>query len=238
MLPFTPLRIVKLVVRVVLVVVLVALVYWVVIFVQVWQASRDDNRRPSQAIVVLGAAQYDGTPSPVLAARLDHALELWRAHVAQVIVVTGGKQPGDRTTEAAASANYLHKRGVPQEVILREVQGRSSWESLQAAARILHAQGRRKVTLVSDPYHDARIRDIAEELDLDAVVSPTHTSPVHGWTELHYLIKESVRVAAGRIFGYARLQRHSNVGKLVPGLATLIGLPRRRRAIAGAPIRG
>ncbi len=234
--PFTPLRLLRLAVKVVLLGALVAFVYWVVIFVQVWQASRVDNRRPSEAIIVLGAAQYNGRPSPVLAARLDHAFELWRAHVAPRIVVTGGKQPGDVYTEASTGATYLHARGVPQSAILREVQGRSSWESLQAAARILHAERISKVTLVSDPYHNARIRDIAEEVDLDAVTSPTHTSPVRGWSEVRYLFRESVRVAAGRIFGYARLQRHDRIGKLVPGLAIMLGLPRRRRAVA--PIRG
>jgi uncharacterized SAM-binding protein YcdF (DUF218 family) len=234
--PLVAWRVVRLAVKLVALAVLLALVYLAVVFVEVWQASRVDDRRPSQAIVVLGAEQDDGRPSPVLAARLDHALLLWRSHVAPVIVVTGGKQPGDRFTEAAAGATYLHARGVPQAAILREVQGRSSWESLQAAARILHAEHRNKVTLVSDPYHDARIRDIAGELDLDAVTSPTRTSPVKGWTELHYLVREAVRVAAGRIFGYARLQRHGRVGKLVPGLAILFGP--RRRSRRGTPIRG
>ncbi len=233
--PLVARRVLRVTVKLVALALLLVLVYVVVVFVQVWQASHADSHRPSHAIVVLGAEQDDGRPSAVLAARLDHALALWQAHVAPIIVVTGGKQPGDRFTEASASAAYLHARGVPQTAILREVQGRSSWESLQAAARILHAEHRDKVTLVSDPYHDARIRDIANELDLDAVTSPTHTSPVKGWTEVQYLLRETVRVAAGRVFGYARLQRHDKLGRLVPRLAIMFGLPRRERR---RPIRG
>lgn len=236
--PVTPIGWLRLAIKGALVFALVALLYSVVIFVQVWRASRADSRRPGDAIVVLGAAQYDGRPSPVLAARLDHAIELWKAKIAPRIVVTGGKQPGDRFTEAAASAMYLHERGVPDTAILREVQGRSSWESLQAAARILRDRKLNRVTLVSDPYHDARIRDIAGDVGLDAVVSPTRTSPVRGWTEFHYLLKETARVGVGRLIGYSRLERRGRIGQLVPGLAIMFGLPRRSSRRIAAPIRG
>ena len=128
-------------------------------FVQVWRAARRDDARPSDAIVVLGAAQYDGTPSPVLAARLDHALDAVRRRIAPMIVVTGGRQPGDRFTEATAAATYLHEHGVPDDAILRETTGRSSWESLAAAARFLKERDMTRVVLVSDPYHAARIDD-------------------------------------------------------------------------------
>ena len=126
-------------------VVALVFVYLAVTFVQVWMASRRDGARPSQAIIVLGAAQYDGRPSPVLAARLDHAIELYRKHIAPVIVVTGGREPGDRYTEAGASADYLHRHGIADTAILRETTGRTSWESLEAAARFL-----------DEPAHDAR----------------------------------------------------------------------------------
>src|SRR5262249_30254309 len=121
--------------RVVLALVAIVVVYLAVTFVQVWMASRRDGARPSQAIIVLGAAQYNGQPSPVLAARLDHAIDLYRAHIAPVVVVTGGRQPGDQYTEAGASADYLHEHGVADRAILRETTGRTSWESLEAAAR-------------------------------------------------------------------------------------------------------
>lgn len=176
-----------------------------VTFVQVWMASRHDGATNADAIVVLGAAQYDGRPSPVLEARLDHALELWQQGLAPLIVVTGGKRQGDRFTEATASANYLLQHGVPDAQILREVQGTSSWESLAAAARILRERGLNEVILVSDPYHALRIGGIADELGLNAHVSPTHTSPISGGSELKHMVKETGAVAVGRIIGYRRL---------------------------------
>ena len=176
-------------------------------FVQVWLASRHDGAKAADAIVVLGAAQYDGRPSPVLTARLDHALDLWKQGLAPVIVVTGGKRPGDRFTEATASANYLLERGVPDDKILREVQGTNSWESLAAAARILRERGLSEVILVSDPYHALRIGGIARELGLTAHVSPTRTSGLSSGSELKHMVKETGAVALGRIIGYRRLLR-------------------------------
>lgn len=214
-------RVIRIALRVGLVTVLVVFVYLSVTFVQVWMASRRDEARPSQAIIVLGAAQYDGRPSPVLAARLDHAIDLYHRHIAPLIVVTGGKQPGDRFTEAGASAIYLHEHAVPDSAILRETTGRTSWESLEAAARFLDERHLKRVVLVSDPYHSERIEAIAHEVGLDAVTSPTRTSPIKGASAWRRMVGETFRVAAGRLFGYARLDRHRSVVKLVPGLATL-----------------
>ena len=214
-------RLIRITIRVGLVTSLVLFVYLSVTFVQVWMASRRDEARRSDAIIVLGAAEYDGRPSPVLAARLDHAIDLYERHIAPVIVVTGGKEPGDRFTEAGASADYLHKHAIPDTAILRETTGRTSWESLEAAARFLENRDMKRVVLVSDPYHSARIKAIAHEVGLDAVTSPTRTSPIKGAAAWRRMFGETLRVAAGRIFGYARLDRHRSVVKLVPGLATL-----------------
>lgn len=185
--------------------VVIALAYYAVTFAQVWWTGRQDQATPVDAIVVLGAAQYDGRPSPLLASRLDHALALYREGLAPRIVVTGGKQPADRFTEATASANYLIARGVPDEVILREVDGTNSWESLAAAARILRQRGLASVLLVSDPYHSMRIKGIAEELGLTAFVSPTRTSPITGTAELRHLSQEAAGVGLARFVGYRRL---------------------------------
>src|SRR5262249_36664346 len=114
----------------------IILVYLSVVFVQVYMAARRDDARPADAIIVLGAAQFDGRPSKILAARLDHAIDLYRRKIAPIVVVTGGKQPGDRFTEASAGAEYLHEHDVPDSAILRETTGRSSWQSLAAAARV------------------------------------------------------------------------------------------------------
>ena len=194
----------------------------VLLSVRVEEQSQRDEARPADVILVLGAAEYRGKPSPVLKARLDHALALYEQHVAPVIVVTGGRVPGDRFTEATAGATYLHDRGVPDTAILRETQGRSSWESLASAARFLKARDETNVVLVSDPYHAARIDDIAKEVGLDAVASPTRTSPITGADEWRHFGTETLRVAAGRLFGYRRLEQEREMGKVVPGLGMLI----------------
>ena len=178
--------------------------YLGVTFVQVWRAARNDQARPADAIVVFGTAQYNGVPSPVLAARLDHAIELYQKDLAPVIVVTGGNQPGDQYTEATASANYLIQRGIPDEDVLREVSGTSSWQSLAAAANFLDDRQITDVLLVSDPFHSLRIRAMASELGLEGHSSPTKTSPIRGMTEARYMARETVAVAVGRIVGFRR----------------------------------
>ena len=184
--------------------IIAAVAYLAITFAQVWVASRRDGARPSQAIVVFGAAQYDGRPSKVLAARLDHAADLYHRRLAPVIVVTGGSQPGDRFTEATVSANYLHNKRVPDRDILREVSGQSSWDSLAAAAVFLRARGIRQTVLVSDPFHSFRITAMAEELGLKAAASPTKTSTITGVSELRYMARETIAVSVGRIIGYRR----------------------------------
>ncbi len=193
--------------RVALVVAALAVLYVGVTFVQVWQASRGDEAQQADAIIVLGAAQYDGRPSPVLAARLDHAVALYEQGLAPLVVVTGGRQPGDRFTEAGASALYLQEQGVPGTAIERETTSTSSWESLAAAARFLREDGITDVVLVSDPYHAFRIDAIADELGLIAHVSPTGTSPIGGFDELRHLGRETIAVAVGRLIGYGRMVR-------------------------------
>ena len=180
-----------------------------VTFVQVYRASIRDGAQPADAIVVLGAAQYNGVPSPVLQDRLDHALELYEGSLAPRIVLTGGRQKGDRFTEATAGYNYLRAHGVPDEDLLKEVDGSSTWESLAASARFLVAQDLTTVVLVTDGYHAYRVEAIAEDLGLDASVSPSETRL--SWRgELRQLGRESVAVALGRVIGYDRLFRLDN----------------------------
>jgi uncharacterized SAM-binding protein YcdF (DUF218 family) len=213
----------KLARQVALVIGILLILFYLVTFVRVWRAADEDDRTKTEAIIVLGAAQYDGRPTDVFKARLDHAAALWRDDVAPTIVVTGGKQPGDRFTEAEAGAAYLHQLGVPDDAILRETTSQSSWESLAASARFLQQRGIAAVTLVSDPFHSLRIRLIAEELGFEAHVSPTRTSPISGGDVWLRYLTESLRVAFGEVFGFGRLARATRGQKLVPGLAILIG---------------
>jgi len=180
-------------------------VYFLVNLVQVWRVGDSDQARPVDAIVVMGAAQYDGRPSPQLQARLDHVVELWNRGLAPLVVVTGGNQPGDRFTEASASARYLRDHGVDGAAILEEDRGHSSWESLSSVAAMLHDRGLARVLLVSDPYHSLRIRLMAQDLGLTAYVSPTRTSPVTGARAFGKELKEAAGVGVGRIIGFDRL---------------------------------
>jgi len=195
------------VVRIAAVVAALLASYVLVTFVQVWHASHQDDARKAQAIIVLGAAQFDGRPSAVLSARLDHAADLFKRGLAPLIVVTGGKQAGDRFTEAEASANYLADKGIPGGAIERETTSTNSYDELAAAARFLHQRGINDVVLVSDPFHAYRINAIARDVGLNAHVSPTPTSPVHGLDNAQALLRETVAVSAGRLVGFDRLDR-------------------------------
>lgn len=142
---------------------------------QVWEQSRRDEVYFADAIVVLGAAQYNGRPSPVFEARLDQAAYLYGEGLAETIIVTGGKQPGDRFTEAEAGASYLAGEGVPEAQILAENEGLTSLESLENVWDIAQTEAIEKVLLVSDPMHSERIKRIATDLGF----AETYASPAN-----------------------------------------------------------
>jgi uncharacterized SAM-binding protein YcdF (DUF218 family) len=145
---------------------------------RIWSQGSRDEQQPVDAVVVLGAAQYDGRPSPVFAARIDHAVELWKDGVAPWLVVTGGKQDGDRATEAQTARAYAIANGVAEDAILVEDQSRSTYESLAAVAGMLRERGLDRVVVVSDPTHMLRSLRIATDQGLVAYGSPTRTSPI------------------------------------------------------------
>lgn len=188
-------------IRIALAAVGVLVVYVGVTFVQVWLASRNDDAQKAAAIVVMGAAQWNGVPSPVLKGRLDHAVELYEQGMAPLIVVTGGKQAGDATTQGMSGYQYLREQGVPEEAIKVEVAGTNSFEELSASALILEQAGvGSDVVIVTDPYHALRAAEIAEEVGMRPHVSPTDAS-----TSARQLARETVAVSLGRIIGYRRL---------------------------------
>ena len=157
-----------------------------------WEARHDDAR-PVDAILVMGAAQYNGNPSEVLEARLDHALELYRQGLAPVIIVTGGNQPGDVFTEAGTSEQYLIDRGVPPDAILMEDMGRDTWASMQNAAAVAADRDIDMVLVVSDGFHMFRSERMAEAVGFDAFSSPATESPIEPWSgiEFSYVIRET-----------------------------------------------
>lgn len=178
--------------------------YYLLTLWQVWSTGSSDEARPVDAIVVLGAAQYNGAPSPQLAARLDHVVALWDQGLAPMVVVTGGKQPADAFTEAQASAAYLIDHGIPEDVIVEENGGSSTYESLEGVREVVPASVA-SVLIVTDPYHALRTELIAEEVGFDAYVSPTDSSVVTGVTALRREVFEAAGVAVGRIIGFERL---------------------------------
>jgi uncharacterized SAM-binding protein YcdF (DUF218 family) len=143
----------------------------------VGQGDRDDAR-PADAIVVLGAAQYDGRPSPVFQARLDHAIDLYRAGIAPRLIMTGGKQLGDRTTEAATALAYATTHGVPRDAILVEDEARTTFESIRNVAGLMRAADLQSAVFVSDRQHMLRVLRMANDAGIRGWGSPTTTSPL------------------------------------------------------------
>jgi len=177
-------------------VLITVIVAWSVSAASVLLWGARDRARTSDAIVVLGAAQYVGRPSPVLRARLDHALDLWQRGLAPRLIFTGGTGLGDTTSEAAVSRIYALKHGVPDTAILMENEGRTTRESLAAVSAIMHARQMRTAILVSDPFHMLRLRILSTQYGVDAYTSPTKTSPISAnkAQALAYVISESIKV--------------------------------------------
>ncbi len=179
----------------------IVVLYVGITFAQVWMSSHRNNSSPASAIVVMGAAQWNGVPSPVLKGRLDHALQLYREGAAPIIVVTGGKKAGDAVTQGYSGFAYLRAQGVPESAIRVEVEGTNSFEEISASSAIIHAAGGSSTVLfVTDPYHALRVASIADELGLSAHVSPTDAS-----STAQELFRETIAVSIGRIVGYRRL---------------------------------
>lgn len=179
----------------------VALV-WAASIAAVLAFSEMDQARPAGSIVVLGAAQYDGKPSPVLKARLDHGIDLYKTKMAGLLVLTGGQGSGDTTSEAAVGKVYARKHGVPDAAILIENKGRTTRESMLAVADTLGKRGIKTAILVSDPFHMFRLWIMGRRFGLTAYTSPTRTSPIAPNTERRwkYVVGESWKAPLAFIF--------------------------------------
>jgi uncharacterized SAM-binding protein YcdF (DUF218 family) len=145
---------------------------------RIWDQAGRDERRAADAIVVMGAAQYDGRPSRLFAARLDHAIELFHQGVAPRLIVTGGKREGDRTTEAASAREYAVRHDVPDDAILVEDTSRTTLQSIRGVKTLMRDAGLESAVFVSDPTHMLRVLRMAADVGIDAYGSPTRTSPL------------------------------------------------------------
>ena len=189
--------------RAALVVLLAAIAYPLWLGFRVWDQSHSDEVFFSDAIVVLGAAQYNGEPSPVFKARLDHALFLYNEGVADTVIVTGGKRKGDRFTEAEAGEMYLVNEAVPSDSILSEAKGRTTYQSLKGVRVIAEEHGIEKALFVSDPLHSERIKRMATDLGFNkAYTSPASYVQLQRsrGTKLKELVHEVLSLLAYQLF--------------------------------------
>lgn len=217
-------------VKVLLLLVAGLVLYYVVTLVQVWLTSRRYEPVHAQAIVVMGAAQYNGVPSPDLAARLDQALVLFREGYAHLIVCTGYKEPGDNYTEAESERTYLIGKGVrPTDILVAG--GRDTWANLALAADELRPRGDSDVLIVTDPFHEARSMAVATDVGLTPHPTPTQVSPINGAAVIPYFLSTAAAVAAGRIVGFQRL--HTLGGMAVAAGSPYVE-PTDARAAAGS----
>jgi uncharacterized SAM-binding protein YcdF (DUF218 family) len=169
----------------------------------IWLVARQDNHPRSDAIVVLGASQYNGTPSAVFAARLAHAKVLYDDHVASRIITLGGGQPGDRTTEAQAGQDYLVAHGIPANAILPLRTGSDTLQSVEALKAAFSRHGWHSAVLVTDPWHCLRARTMARDQGIDAQTSPERDGPLFSsrGTEVRYIARETLAYVYYKIFG-------------------------------------
>lgn len=160
---------------------------------RIWWTARQDQRPHSDVLLVLGASQYNGTPSPVLQARLAHALTLYKDGVARRIVTVGGKRPGDNFTEAASGKDWLVAKGVPASSVIAVGTGTDTWNSIQAVAREMRTHGWHTAVIVTDPWHSFRSREMANHAGIKAATSPTRSGPIvqQRHTELRYVVRET-----------------------------------------------
>ena len=168
---------------------------------RVWQVGRIDDRTPADVVIVLGAAQYGGTPSKVLEARLTKAKRLYDDQVAPIILTTGGRQPGDTYTEASAGKSWLTEHGIPAAAIIGVGEGSDTLGSLRAAADRAEQEGWRTAVIVSDPWHSLRARTMAEDVGFEAWTSPTHSGPIvqTRQTQLRYIFYETAALLYYRV---------------------------------------
>jgi uncharacterized SAM-binding protein YcdF (DUF218 family) len=169
---------------------------------RVWQEARQDDRTKADAVVVLGAAQYAGRPSPILEARLEHAKNLFDTGVADYIITGGGRKAGDQYTEADAGVKWLTSHGVPKGKVIAVGEGSDTLGTIQAVAKMAAQRGWNSAVIVSDPWHSLRARTMARDAGLSAWTSPTHTGPVVQTreTQVKYIFRETAALLYYRVF--------------------------------------
>lgn len=175
-------------------------VYVGVTYYRVVRQSRVDEARPADAIVVFGAAQYSGHPSPVFKARLDHGYDLFQRHLAPVIITTGGQGGDPKFSEGGVGRDYLFARGVPDQNLIAETQSDDTSESVLRVGTIMNRNGMHTCIAVSDPYHLYRIRRMLEHEGVQVYTSPRPMAKPFGrWARFVAILREVTSYVAWRI---------------------------------------
>jgi uncharacterized SAM-binding protein YcdF (DUF218 family) len=169
----------------------------------IWWNARQDARPSSDAIVVLGSAQYNGVPSSIFEARLEHAITLYEDGVAPVIVTVGGRAAGDEFTEAEAGREYLVNSGVPDAALLAVPEGVDTLESMRAVSTAFGERGWGSAVVVTDPWHAMRAQRMAEDAGIEAESSPTRQGPAvqTRGTQFRYIVRETAAYLLYRVTG-------------------------------------
>jgi uncharacterized SAM-binding protein YcdF (DUF218 family) len=196
-------RVGSLVGRVVVAVILAAVLIVGSTALAIWWIARQDSRPHSDAIVVLGSAQYNGRPSSIFEARLEHARKLYDQGIAPVVVTVGGKKSGDQFTEAEAGRDYLAQEGIPAKALLAVPQGVDTLESMKDVATVFRQHGWRTAVLVTDPWHAMRAERMADDSGLAAASSPTRQGPAvqTRTTQFRYILRETAAYLVYRVTG-------------------------------------
>jgi uncharacterized SAM-binding protein YcdF (DUF218 family) len=196
-------RVGSLVVRVVAALIIAAVLIAGSTALAIWWTARQDSRPHSDAIVVLGSAQYNGVPSSIFEARLEHARKLYQQGVAPVVVTVGGKKAGDQFTEAEAGRDYLAQEGIPSTALLAVPEGVDTLQSMKDVAATFSTHGWHSAVLVTDPWHAMRASRMAEDAGMEVSSSPTRQGPAvqTRTTQFRYILRETAAYLVYRMTG-------------------------------------
>ncbi len=194
-------RLLKVAVLFIALVTLLGVAYGAVMFSRIRMSAGEDQAQPVDAIIVMGAAQYNGQPSPVLKARLDHAYDLFDRGLANIIITTGGFGPDPNFSEAHVSARYLSEQGIDPSQIVTEQGSGTTYDTVQAASRLKHSNGWKKALVVSDGFHLYRVKEIFADSRVDALTSPAPASPIEmaSTSRIWFSLREIVLVSVYRV---------------------------------------
>ena len=178
----------------------------IVLGIELFRVSRDirrqsnvDEARPADVILVLGAAEYRGKPSPILEARLNHALFLYRQGLAPRVITTGGKGGDPMFTEGEVGRAYLSRHGIPSEAIIVESEGETTVYSTEAAAEIMRRMNLHSCIVVSDGYHIYRVKRMLQFQGIAVYGSPRPTERRHGWRQEWIYLKQAIAFGLWRV---------------------------------------